>query len=217
MLKADGRPPQRERPPLGCHGLGARGVLRHRRIAQIDYLQSEDRAQRRFLRSHVGGEYGEQAGVFSAGVIAVRGLALAGRSVLVVEDEPLIAIEIRDSLRSAGATVFVSHCPKEALQLADYPALSAAVLDFGLRDDEAGAVCERLNARDIPFVLYTGSSDGHEACRKGLPLAKPASRRADWCGRQPSPRRAFWLWEQLWYPPLRVASWIKAAVLHRRF
>jgi hypothetical protein len=55
------------------------------------------------------------------------------------------------------------------------PRLVAAVLDFGLRDGDTGVLCERLNARDIPFVLYTGYQHVHEACSKGVRLSKPAS------------------------------------------
>jgi CheY-like chemotaxis protein len=105
----------------------------------------------------------------------VNRVALAGRAILVVEDEPLIAVEIAEGLRGAGASVVLAHCLSEALPLADSHDLSAAVLDFGLRDDDARAVCERLNARDIPFVLYTGYAHAHEACRRGLHLPKPAS------------------------------------------
>jgi hypothetical protein len=36
------------------------------------------------------------------------------------------------------------------------PDLSAAVLDFGLKDGVTGALCEHLNARGFPFVVYTG-------------------------------------------------------------
>ena len=101
--------------------------------------------------------------------------ALVGQAILVVEDEPLVALEIAQCLRAAGAAVVVAHCLREALLLADRPDLSAAVLDFGLRDGDTGALCERLNARDIPFVLYTGYLHVDEACSKGVRLSKPAS------------------------------------------
>jgi DNA-binding response OmpR family regulator len=100
---------------------------------------------------------------------------LIGRSILVLEDEPLIALEIVDGLRRAGASVFLAHCLRDALPLAEHPDLSAAVLDFGLRDGDAAPVCERLNARDIPFVLYSGYRHTHHACRNGVRLQKPAA------------------------------------------
>jgi hypothetical protein len=54
------------------------------------------------------------------------------------------------------------------------PDLSAAVLDFGLGDGDTGALCEHLNARGIPFVVYTGYPQVGEACHKGIIVHKPA-------------------------------------------
>jgi DNA-binding response OmpR family regulator len=59
---------------------------------------------------------------------------------------------------------------RDALALADHPDLSAAILDFGLRDGDAGPVCERLNRRGIPFVLYSGYEN---AVARGVTLRKP--------------------------------------------
>jgi DNA-binding response OmpR family regulator len=108
-----------------------------------------------------------------AGVTAVNGAALAGRVILVLEDEPLIALDIMESLRGAGAAVLGAHCLRDALPLTDHPDLAAAILDFGLSDGDAGKICERLGARDIPFVLYSGYQHVSEACRKGVRLVKP--------------------------------------------
>jgi hypothetical protein len=52
--------------------------------------------------------------------------------------------------------------------------LSAAVLDFGLRDGEADAVCGRLQERAIPFILHSGYKHTSEACRGGTLVPKPA-------------------------------------------
>lgn len=42
---------------------------------------------------------------------------LSGRSVLIVEDEPLIALELRDALRAAGASILAATNIKDALAL----------------------------------------------------------------------------------------------------
>ena len=106
--------------------------------------------------------------------------ALVGRSILIVEDEPLVALDIADGFRKAGASVLTAHQLKDGMRLAGHPDLSAAVLDFGLSDGEGTALCERLNARGIPFILHSGYGQAdeacrHEACRKGVLIAKPAS------------------------------------------
>jgi len=58
---------------------------------------------------------------------------LAGRSILIVEDEPLIALDIAEGFQNAGASVFSGHNLQDGLRLAGHPDLSAAVVDFGLR------------------------------------------------------------------------------------
>jgi DNA-binding response OmpR family regulator len=103
----------------------------------------------------------------------LNGVALLGRSILVLEDEPLIAMEIVEAFRDAGASVFIAHSLKDALPVADHPGLSAAVLDFRVADGDAAVVCQRLNARDIPFVLYSGREPEPTALKGGVYVPKP--------------------------------------------
>jgi len=106
----------------------------------------------------------------------MEALPLRGHSVLVVEDEPLIALDIVECFKKAGASVFTAHRVDDGLRLAGHPDLSAAVVDFGLSDGDGTALCERLNDRGIPFVLHSGYSHIHEAaCIKGAVVPKPAS------------------------------------------
>ena len=100
---------------------------------------------------------------------------LAGRSILIVEDEPLIALDIAEGFQNAGASVFSAHNLQDGLRLAGHPDLSAAVVDFGLRDCESTALCERLKQRSIPFVLHTGYQHLNEACHAGVLVPKPAT------------------------------------------
>ena len=76
-------------------------------------------------------------------------LALSGRSILVVEDEPLIALDLRQSLESAGAYVFAATQLPHALQLAGHPDLSAAVVDYRLGQGDSTAICSLLEQREI--------------------------------------------------------------------
>jgi hypothetical protein len=48
------------------------------------------------------------------------------------------------------------------------------VLDFGLGDGDAGAVCGRLKERDIPFILHSGYTHTADACHGGTVVPKPA-------------------------------------------
>lgn len=81
---------------------------------------------------------------------------LAGRSILVVEDEPLICLDLTRRLQGAGATVLAASHLDKALDLAETPGLSAGVLDFDLGNADTTPVCWRLVDRRIPFVFHSG-------------------------------------------------------------
>lgn len=100
--------------------------------------------------------------------------SLAGRTILIVEDEPLIAMEIVAALEKAGAAIVTAGTSERARRLVDTEALSAAVLDFGLPDGGADALCSRLNERGIPYVLHSGYTRFGDACHRGVVVPKPA-------------------------------------------
>ena len=99
---------------------------------------------------------------------------LAGRLVLVVEDEPLVALDIANGLEAAGAKVITARLFADALLKSEDPALSAAVLDHGLSDGDTSQVCARLKQRDVPFVIYSGYGNLDGACTGGAQVEKPA-------------------------------------------
>jgi DNA-binding response OmpR family regulator len=101
--------------------------------------------------------------------------SLAGRLILICEDEPLIALDIANAFTKAGARVVTARSLREALVAADDGALSAAVLDHVLQDGDSSELCERLKERNIPFVLYSGFSKVDGACSDAEHVIKPAS------------------------------------------
>lgn len=84
--------------------------------------------------------------------------ALAGRSVLIVEDEPLLALEVRAAFNAAGASITSAADTQEALRMINARGLSAAVVDINLGGGDCSIVCERLSRDGIPFVFYTGDA-----------------------------------------------------------
>ena len=84
--------------------------------------------------------------------------ALAGRSILIVEDEPLIALEVHAAFNAAGASIVCAANRKEALRIISLPGLSAAVVDMNLGEHDCSDVCKRLSDSGIPFVFYTGDA-----------------------------------------------------------
>jgi CheY-like chemotaxis protein len=101
--------------------------------------------------------------------------------VLVVEDEFLIAMELRRTLTEAGYDVVgpVATVP-DALSLLQQSHPDACVLDVNLRGEAACAVAEVLRSMQVPFVLSTAYSqneiDTHAALAGATNIGKPASR-----------------------------------------
>ena len=87
--------------------------------------------------------------------------------VLIVEDDPLIALDFEDRLLGFGVkTVRTAGNVAKALDIiADRPP-DFALLDVSLSREKSFAVAERLEALKIPFVFVTGY--GAEV---GLPAA----------------------------------------------
>ena len=83
-------------------------------------------------------------------------LPLAGCSILLVENEPAIALSIADCLQDAGALVLTAWSTRDALRIAEDHHFSAAVLDLDLGGDDSTIVCQRLTARAVPFLFYSG-------------------------------------------------------------
>ncbi len=81
--------------------------------------------------------------------------------VLVVEDEPLIAMMLEDFLdaldrQCAGTADSVA----EALPLVEAGGFDCAILDVNLRGGEKSwPIAAALAAKDIPFVFATGGGD----------------------------------------------------------
>jgi DNA-binding response OmpR family regulator len=105
----------------------------------------------------------------------MQSTSLAGRSILIVEDEPLIALDIVGAFQEAGAVALIARSLADAIRLVEHGEVSAAVLDFGLGDGDSDAVCRRLAERGIPFVLHSGYTRHGLACGTGTVVPKPAS------------------------------------------
>lgn len=85
----------------------------------------------------------------------------APTQILIVEDEPLIAMMLEDFLEVLDKTaVGTVDSVASALARVEDGGIDAAILDVNLRGGEKSTpVAEALAARDIPFVFATGGSD----------------------------------------------------------
>ncbi len=93
-------------------------------------------------------------------------LPLQGQRFLVVEDEPLIGLEIVSQLEDLGISVTgpMSN-EREALEAIQSTPLDMALLDANLSGEPVDAIAAALTRANVPFVFVTGYS------RESLPAA----------------------------------------------
>jgi len=78
-------------------------------------------------------------------------------TILIVEDEPLIAMMLEDFLLSLGHRVSaICESVAEALAACDSASFDVAILDVNLKGESVWPVAAALRAKDIPFVLASG-------------------------------------------------------------
>ena len=98
---------------------------------------------------------------------------LQDRAILIVEDEPMIAMDVAQAFERAGAITSVTSTLHNALILVEDEKLSAAVLDHMLSDGESSPLCKRLEERGLPFVVYSGVGNMDGPCALGTQVTKP--------------------------------------------
>ena len=82
---------------------------------------------------------------------------LAGKRILVIEDEAIIAAMVEDMLTELGATVIgPASSIKTGLLLANSSPLDAAVLDVNIRSERVDPIADLLKERHVPVVFATG-------------------------------------------------------------
>jgi CheY-like chemotaxis protein len=90
----------------------------------------------------------------------MSGSEIAGRRILVVEDEMLIAMVIEDAVHDSGGQVVGPAATLEkALKLVEEEGFDAAILDVTIRGGKVYPVAELLLKRGIPFVFASGYGD----------------------------------------------------------
>jgi DNA-binding response OmpR family regulator len=102
-------------------------------------------------------------------------MPLTGHRILLVEDEAIIALDLKSIIRSANGEVaaYASNLAK-ALKLANTPGLTSAILDFRLGSENSLLIATKLHAARVPFLFCTGSALSVSQVWPGVPiLSKP--------------------------------------------
>lgn len=94
-------------------------------------------------------------------------------SILIVEDEPIVALSLAFAVEAAGSTVLgPAASTVEALDLLAGGAVDAAIIDVLLEDRDITPVALDLLNRRVPFVVHSGTGlpPGLADSHPGLPL-----------------------------------------------
>lgn len=103
---------------------------------------------------------------------------LADRTVLILEDELIIAFALEDMLADMGAEVLMASTVDEALTKLDDRPIAIAVLDVNVAGSKSYPVADELHRRGVPLIFATGYGDAeHPPHFARTPtLTKPYSR-----------------------------------------
>jgi DNA-binding response OmpR family regulator len=96
--------------------------------------------------------------------------------ILIVDDEPLIAMMLSEWLLEQGLeTIGPAHSEAQAFDLLKGTGPDAAILDVSLGDRDCFAIADELQARGVPFAFATGhGSDAVAREYRGvMTLTKP--------------------------------------------
>lgn len=85
---------------------------------------------------------------------------LAGHRILIVEDSPVVAPFTVSVIEDLGCTA-VGPAPTlaSARELIENETFDAAIMDVHIRGERVFGLCDRLEARNIPFLLTSGYAD----------------------------------------------------------
>ena len=73
-----------------------------------------------------------------------------------VEDDPVVAMVVEDTLRDLGLEVIVDLTLVDALNEIETSEFNAVVIDVGLRGESAHPMMVALQERNVPFVVISG-------------------------------------------------------------
>jgi DNA-binding response OmpR family regulator len=103
---------------------------------------------------------------------------LRGLRILVMEDEPIIALDLQFTLEDAGAFVVgPATTLAGALALIQSETIDCALLDVRMGHESGFPAAEKLRAQGVRWIFHTGNGDA-DSLSNGLPscpiLLKPA-------------------------------------------
>ena len=135
------------------YDLGGRAEVEYRLSGLVAHIFVPSR--------HIAGRAAEDGATSRAMPPAPGETPLAGKSVLLVEDSMILALDAEAAIQEAGAGAgTVTASVARALAAMEETAFDFAVLDINLGAENRAAIAGRLSERGVPFVFATGSGEG---------------------------------------------------------
>lgn len=126
-------------------------MVAHALAEMVDYIQSVDA-----VRTTAGSDR----------------LALDGETILVVEEQPIIARHLQRALEAAGAKVLMAHDAAAALPRIGQSYCSAAVLDWHPDSGDGQTLARRLKEEGVRFLFCATQPPEDVATRRGAPILR---------------------------------------------
>jgi DNA-binding response OmpR family regulator len=103
---------------------------------------------------------------------------LAGMSVLILEDEPLVGMFVESCLQDAGAAVVIAASISAARSVLN-ESFDAVVIDLHVADGDASPLIGVLSGRGIPVVVTTGGTIDRELLTQTVAVLQKPYREAN--------------------------------------
>lgn len=90
-------------------------------------------------------------------------MSVVGASILILEDEPLIAFDLEQAFIAARSAPIVVSSVATAMRALDTKHIQICVLDLWLKGSYAQEIIERLDRSGIPYVIYSAWPAPHHS------------------------------------------------------
>jgi DNA-binding NtrC family response regulator len=103
--------------------------------------------------------------------------ALADKTVLIIEDESVIAMELEEAVSDHGGIAVVAATFEQAQNAIQEAAIDGAIVDLRLQGQSVRPLISDLSQRRIRFVFHTGIED--TPTLRSIPAAPSVTKPAD--------------------------------------
>jgi len=104
---------------------------------------------------------------------------LTGQTILLVEEQAIVALDLESALKDAGAKVLIARNASEALTSIEQVAFTSAVLDLRPSSDDHRKIARALNKRGVPFIFHATHQPEDVTTVRGAPIFQKPARAQD--------------------------------------